>query len=110
MKPFAVALVLVLVASLLACGSKREPKTHQIQIRGMEFVPAKLDVAVGDTVVWTNTDVLPHTVTSSIPSAATFDSRSIESKQTWQLEITNAGEHAYVCTYHPTMRATLVAR
>ena len=100
----------VLVTCLAACGGKaRENRTHHIEIRGMEFVPATLDVAVGDTVVWTNTDVLPHTVTTSIPSPMTFDSQAIAAKQQWQYEITAPGDYAYVCTYHPTMHAKLTA-
>ncbi len=105
------AYVLLLGACLWACGSKaREPKTHQVEIRAMQFVPAELAVAVGDTVVWTNADVVPHTVTSSMPSASTFDSQQIASKQQWQYKVTTAGELSYVCTYHPTMRARLTAR
>lgn len=104
------AFTLALAASLSSCSSKtREPETHQIDIRAMQFVPAELEVAVGDTVVWTNSDVLPHTVTSSSPSVATFDSQAINSKQQWRYKVTTVGEHAYVCTYHPTMRAKLVA-
>lgn len=105
------AYVLLLGACLCACGSKaRTPRTHQVEIRAMQFVPAELAVAIGDTVVWTNADVLPHTVTSATPSAATFDSHEIAAKQQWRYEVTTAGELAYVCTYHPTMRAKLTAR
>lgn len=105
------ACALLLGARLAACGSKaREPQTHQVDIRAMQFVPAQLVVAVGDTVVWTNSDVVPHTVTSSTPSPAVFDSQLMASKQQWQYKVTAAGEHAYVCTFHPTMRAKLTAR
>lgn len=100
----------VLAAGLAACSESRAPKTHHVEIRAMQYVPAELTVAVGDTVVWTNIDVVPHTVTSSIPSAATFDSQGIERSRQWQYKITTAGEIAYVCTYHPTMRAKLIAR
>lgn len=99
-----------LAIALLACGSKREPQTHHVEIRGMDYVPAELTVNVGDTIVWTNHDVLPHTVTSAIPAPTAFDSREIASKQQWQLTVSAAGEYSYVCTYHPTMRARLSAR
>jgi plastocyanin len=94
------------ITLLVACSSAREPRTHHVEIRGMEFVPAELTVAVGDTVVWTNADVLPHTVTA----AGELDSQSIESKQTWQAVMKRPGELSYVCTYHPTMKATLTVR
>src|SRR5690348_5424713 len=46
-------------------GSSNSPKTIHVKISNYAFNPAKLTVAVGDTVVWTNTDSAPHTVTSS---------------------------------------------
>lgn len=94
----------------LGCGAKHAPKTHQVEIRAMQFVPAELTVAVGDTIVWTNHDVMPHTVTSEAASTVTFDSQSIESKQVWSYTVTTAGELPYVCTFHPTMRGKLVTR
>lgn len=94
----------------LGCRDKREPKTHHVAIRAMQFDPAELTVATGDTVVWTNLDVVPHTVTSDATSIATFDSQSMSNKQEWRLVVTAAGELSYVCTFHPTMRGKLVAR
>lgn len=95
--------------AFLGC-SKPAARTHEVAIRGMQFVPPTLTVNVGDTVVWTNEDVLPHTVTSGIPSPTPFDSKEIASKARWQLTVTSPGEYEYTCTYHPTMKASLVAR
>lgn len=100
----------VLVASLSACSSARAPATHRVDIRAMQFVPAVLEVQVGDTIVWTNSDVVPHTATSTTTSVAMFDSQRIASHQQWRYRVVAAGEHTYVCTYHPTMRGSLVAR
>ncbi len=94
----------------LGCGAKHEPQTHQVEIRGMQFVPAELTVSKGDTVVWTNKDVMPHTVTSEATSSVKFDSKSIDAKQQWSYTATTAGELAYVCTFHPTMHGKLVVR
>lgn len=99
---------LVLAIAIAGCSKQRAPVTHHVAIHQMQFVPATLEVAVGDTVVWTNEDVLPHTVTSGVPSAATFDSKSIEAKAEWKYEVTAAGEIAYGCTFHPTMHGTLM--
>ncbi|HEX5058577.1 MAG TPA: cupredoxin family copper-binding protein [Kofleriaceae bacterium] len=95
--------------ALLACH-KHEPRTYQVAIKGMQFVPAELSVEIGDTVVWTNEDILPHTVTSGIPAPATFDSREIASKKQWSLTVSAAGEYTYNCTYHPPMTAKLIVR
>lgn len=95
---------------LLGCGSKHAAKTYQVEIKGMQFVPAQLTVDVGDTIVWTNDDVLPHTVTSGIPSPASFDSKEIAAKATWSLTVAAAGDYNYGCTYHPTMKGQLTVR
>lgn len=72
----------------------------------MAFVPATLEVSVGDSVVWTNEDIVPHTVTA----AGTFDSQSMTTKQEWRYTASKAGEYAYGCTFHPTMKGTLTVR
>jgi plastocyanin len=101
---------LALWIALLGCGSKHEPKTYQVEIRAMQFVPSQLTIDVGDTVVWTNHDVLPHTVTSGIPAPTTFDSKEIATQKQWTLTVSASGEYNYVCTYHPTMSGKLVVR
>ena len=103
------ARVLALVF-LLGCGSKHAAKTYQVEIKGMQYVPAQLTVDVGDTIVWTNNDVLPHTVTSGVPSPTTFDSKEIGANATWSLTVSAAGDYTYNCSYHPTMHGQLTVR
>ena len=38
-----------------------------VSMSGMRFVPDTLTVTQGDSVVWTNTEALPHTTTSGAP-------------------------------------------
>src|SRR5882762_8231817 len=59
------SLVLVCAAALFAAGAQAAGKTHAVRIEGMKFVPERLEVAAGDTVVWNNKDFLPHSVTAS---------------------------------------------
>jgi plastocyanin len=95
------------VLAVLGCGSKtRTPQEHAVAIRAMQFVPADVQVSVGDTVVWTNEDIVPHTATAS----GTFDSQQIASKQQWRYTVTTAGSMPYTCTFHPTMHGTITAR
>jgi len=103
----ACALVAGVVTSLaLASCAEREPRVHHVEIRAMQFVPAELVVDVGDVVVWTNHDVVPHTVTA----AGRFDSQQLASQATWRYVAAGTGAIAYTCTYHPTMNATLIVR
>lgn len=100
MRAFAFAM---LIASV-AC-SKHEAQTLQVEIHGMQFAPASLKVHVGDHVVWTNKDLVPHTVTA----AGAFDSGPIQPNATWTYTATKAGMFDYGCTLHPTMKAQLFA-
>lgn len=82
------------------------PKTHTVVIKGFQFIPERLEVAAGDTVVWKNEDIVPHTATAK----KVFDSKGIEKGQSWQHVAKQKGSHIYICTYHPTMKGELVVK
>ncbi len=91
----------------LACNAKAPaPEVHAIAIRAMQFDPAVLQVRVGDSIVWTNQDIVPHTATA----AGTFDSQQLSTNQQWRYTVTRPGEVAYTCAFHPTMHGAIVAR
>ncbi len=77
--------------------------THTVAIDGMQFVPATLRVRRGDTVVWVNRDLVPHTATAP----RRFDSGAVAAGASWRHVVTEDGRVDYVCTLHPTMKATL---
>jgi len=83
------------------------PQVHTVLIEGMRFQPEGLTVAAGDTVVWVNRDMVPHTATSA---AGRFDSAEIAPGKTWTHSVQQTGEFAYLCTYHPLMKAVLRVR
>lgn len=76
--------------------------THTIEIRKMVFVPASLKVKAGDTVVWVNRDIVPHTASASDGS---WDTGLIASNQTKSIVITSDTAIWYFCQYHPSMQA-----
>jgi plastocyanin len=78
-----------------------------VAIEGMKFVPERLEVAAGDTVRWTNKDMVPHTVTAD---AAGIESGSIAPGATWKTSVRVRGELPYLCRFHPTMKAILVVK
>ena len=102
---FALALSLMLCTLAATVGERPKPATHTVTIDGMKFEPEALTVAVGDIVVWVNKDLVPHTATSS--KVGIFDSKLIEPDKSWKLIVRTRGDFDYVCTYHPTMKATL---
>jgi plastocyanin len=81
--------------------------THTITIDASRFEPALLTVTAGDTVVWINNDIIPHTANSQ---AGGFDSGALALGQSWTYRPKQTGEWAYVCAFHPAMKATLVVK
>jgi plastocyanin len=103
--PTLVAALTVVMSSLGAAARDRPTsQTHTVTIEGMRFQPEVLTVAPGDTVVWVNKDLVPHTATSKTGG---FDSKDIQADKSWRYAIQTTGEFAYICTFHPTMKAML---
>jgi plastocyanin len=80
--------------------------THPVEIRAFRFAPDTVIAAPGDTVVWTNADVVPHTATA----AGRWDTGEIRTSASGRMVAGEAGTYAYVCAYHPGMGATLIVR
>jgi len=94
-----------LVAALLAVRpSASGVEARTVVIEGMKFAPATLTVKRGDTVVWQNRDLVPHTATAR----GAFDSGPIAAGASWRHVATRAGRYEVVCTLHPGMTSTLV--
>lgn len=102
----AVALAL-LIAAACAPGTGRAPQRHEIEIRNFLYEPPDLTVAVGDTVVWKDDDIVPHTATAR---DSTWDSGPIVDHQSWSYVATKPGTYPYGCTFHPEMTGTLVVK
>ena len=104
------SLAIALVAGLLACSSGEaaagKPAIVNVTIEAMTFSPADVTVKPGDTVVWTNKDLVAHTVTSKTDA---FDSKVIPPGGTWKFVAKRKGAFPYICSLHP-MAAALTIR
>ena len=105
----------IMAALILACcvapgAAQRAPKpvVHRIVIDATSFSETSLTIRIGDTVEWLNKDVIPHTATAT--GKGGFDSGVIPAGQSWRHTFEKAGRLPYVCTFHPTMKATLRVR
>jgi plastocyanin len=80
------------------------------------FSPNPIQTKVGDTIIWTNNDSVPHTVTSGTgpndPNMGKdFDvgiSTPISPGSTFSHKFTTAGEFPYFCQIHPTMVGNVI--
>jgi plastocyanin len=71
------------------------------------FVPGDLEISVGTTVTWTNTDSVGHTSTSN---GSGWDSGLIAPGRGFSFTYQTAGTFPYHCTIHPGMVGTVVVR
>ena len=98
---------ILLFEAINEAGAADAPRAHTIVIEGMRYQPEGLTVAAGDTVVWVNRDLVPHTATSA---SGSFDSNEIAPGKSWTHTVRATGEFTYACTYHPLMKAVLRVR
>lgn len=96
------ALALVFGASATA-----NAKTIEIVIEHFAFTPASIEVEAGDTLVFTNRDIAPHTATAANGSWTTND---IASGRNEAVVMPVNGAGAYFCKYHPVMKGRLIIR
>jgi len=74
------------------------------------FIPSSIRVEVGDTVIWTNNDSTPHTITSGSPVlgvSGIFGSSFLESSQTFSHAFSEEGEYPYFSIDAPWMQGTI---
>jgi Secretion system C-terminal sorting domain/Copper binding proteins, plastocyanin/azurin family len=75
---------------------------------GINGPDASLTIETGDTVEWTWTDALPHSVTSVAGSAETFDSGIITGLgNVYSYTFTVEGVNDYECVVHSNMFGTI---
>ena len=90
---------LTALANALAASAPLAAETLHISIADLAFAPRELSAKVGDTVEWSNDDILLHSATDR---AQSFD-LVIEPGQKAQLALKNPGKLSYYCRYHPNM-------
>jgi len=104
----ACGIALLVFAGVLGLQSvAAKGRTYTVTIRDMRYLPMTLVVRVGDTVMWKNADMVPHTVTDQGKS---FDSGSIVQGASWSYVASKKGTYSYYCIFHPEMKSKLIVR
>ena len=101
------SLAALLVSSGITAADAQRPAAgaaHTVVIENMQYNPPELHVHRGERIVWVNKDLFPHTVTAA---AHAFESGSIAAGASWTYVASKAGEYAYGCSFHPTMKGIL---
>jgi plastocyanin len=76
-------------------------------VQDFRFQPARLDIPVGTTVVWTNDGQVVHTVSAE---QGGFDSGPIGPGERRSITFSQSGTFPFHCTPHPFMRGVVVVR
>lgn len=112
---------IVLLAGMgLAIGTRGPARAAEVEV-GMDpalakFEPEAITIKAGDTVTWTNSQLVAHTVTcdpakakiagsAALPAgAAVFDSGELKQDETFKHQFTVKGEYRYFCILHEDMK------
>ncbi len=96
------ALAITLAAAFTQADDKSNKRgvRHQVTIQSFKFTPPLLVVSPGDTIVWTNLDIVPHTVTAQDSS---WDSQTLQANDVWELQVRKETSENYLCRFHPMM-------
>jgi plastocyanin len=90
-------------AVFAAVSGPAQAETINVAIDKVAYAPVKISARVGDTIVWTNNDILAHTATSRDKAPGKAWDLMIMPKKSQSLTLKNAGEFDYYCRFHPNM-------
>jgi plastocyanin len=90
---------------------KAEAKPITVTVKSLSYSPKKLEVRVGESVMWTNEARTTHTATSD-DDGKTFDTGEIEpDKSSKPVKFDKEGEFKYHCKVHgKTMSGTIIVK
>jgi len=79
--------------------------SNAVSIQDFSFSPKVIRVKQGTKVVWKNSDIVSHTVTSD---SNAFSSPLLGQAKTFEYTFAAKGEYSYHCTPHPRMKGTVI--
>ena len=82
-------------------------ETKTVEIEKFAFAPKELTITPGTTIVWTNRDETPHTI--SAPDLH-FVSKAMDTDDRVEYTFTAEGDFTYSCTLHPFMTGVVHVR
>ena len=91
-----------------APAGKRNVKT--VDMQNIQYVPMEITIEAGNTIQWTNSDNVAHTVTKQDGPGPKFDSKNIDQGQTFERNFPDKGTINYHCTIHPNQMGVITVQ
>lgn len=100
----------VLLATILFClsGLSASAAEHIVDQKKLKFNPDKLSIAVGDTVIFKNSDRTAHQVTTK--SGMKVNSPLLPPKKEFKIDFPAAGTFDIGCHIHPRMKLVITVK
>jgi plastocyanin len=89
-----------------AAGGDTAQHSFTVTISEMKFQPQEIRVKKGDTVVFSNQDMVTHDITEEKTKAWT--SNQLPANKSWSLVATQSAD--YYCSIHPTMKGKIIVQ
>lgn len=104
----AARLLAVLMAAVVfaTAAAQASAATIEVKMSNVAYEPATISAKTGDTIVWTNNDVVAHTATARDKSWDVM----VMPKKTGSFTVKAAGTIEYYCKYHPNMVGRIEAK
>jgi len=101
--------ILVLLAGVGIAATAAPPSQAIVRIANFSFSPATIEVPVGTTVEWVNTDDAPHVVTG-VDADSPLESPALDSDDHYATTFDKPGRYRYFCSLHPQMVGTIIVK
>lgn len=86
--------------------TKNNSSTDTVIIKQMQFNPAVITAAAGDTIVWINQDIVDHNVTQTKKDGFYSDTLSVG--ESWKMAVKDSA--SYICSLHPSMTGKIMLK
>lgn len=80
----------------------------KVDIKDFAYNPTKLEIPVGATVTWTNSDTVPHTATAQ--NRESLQTGTLNAGDSASQTFTTPGAIDYFCEFHANMKGSIVVK
>ncbi|MCP1716220.1 glucose/arabinose dehydrogenase/plastocyanin [Methanocalculus alkaliphilus] len=100
---YLIAVIILLI--LMVIPAHADLQNEDIRIENFAFQPQSITIEAGTTVIWTNSDPVDHTVTST---EGIFDSGLFGKGEEFEYTFNEPGTYPYFCIPHPQMTGEVI--